>query len=155
MGAVRPAMRRDRDRLVELWLALLAHHERLDSHFRVRPGAEAEWARLVDRLIASREAAVFVWEEEGVLLGFCSVQVETAPRVLVETARAEITELLVRPGARRRGIGQALVAATEAWIRERGVERATLRVAAGNSEAEAFWRALGYADFMAVLQRRL
>jgi hypothetical protein len=34
------------------------------------------------------------------------------------------------------------------------VERTTVRVASGNAEAQAFWRGLGYTDFMDVLQRR-
>lgn len=153
-GSVRRASRRDRNRLMELWLGLLAHHEPLDPHYRLRPGSEGEWRRLVERLLDSSDAAVFVWEEDGALLGFCTAQVEQAPPVLVERSRAEITDLMVEPRARRRGIGRALAEAGGAWIRERGVERTTVRVAAHNPEGQAFWRALGFADFMDVLQRR-
>ena len=153
-GGVRPAGRRDRDRLVELWRGLLEHHEPLDPHYRVRQGSEREWRRLVDGLLRRSDAAVFVWEEDGGLLGFCTAQVETAPSLLVERSRAEITDLLVEPAARRRGIGRALVEACARWIESQGVERTTVRVASGNSEAQAFWRGLGFADFMDVLQRR-
>lgn len=155
MAPVRAATRRDRDRVVELWLELLGHHEPLDPHYRVRPGSTPEWRRLVEKLLGSPDAAVFVWDEGEALLGFCTAQVEKAPPVLVETSRAEITDLLVLSGARRRGVGRALVEATAAWLRGRGVERATVRVDARNPEAQAFWRALGYGDFMDVLQRRL
>lgn len=153
-GCVRRATRRDRDRVVELWLGLLAHHAPLDPHYRVRPGSEGEWRRLVERLLNRSDAAVFVWEEDGALLGFCSAQLEEAPSVLVEGSRAELTDLMVEPRARRRGIGRALVDAGAGWIRARGVERITVRVASHNSEAQAFWRALGFGDFMDVLQRR-
>lgn len=153
-GGVRPAGPRDRDRLVELWLGLLEHHALLDPHYRVQEGSEREWRRLVDGLLRRSDAAVFVWEEDGRLLGFCTAQVEKAPSVLVERSRAEITDLLVEPAARRRGIGRALVEACAGWIRSEGVERTTVRVASGNPEAQAFWRGLGYTDFMDVLQRR-
>ena len=155
MAPVRAATRRDRDRVVELWLALLEHHTPLDPHYQVRPGAESEWRRLVEHLLKGRDSAVFVWEEGGALLGFCSAQVQPAPPVLVETARGEITDLLVVPAARRRGVARALVEATASWLREREVERVTVRVDARNPEAQAFWRAMGYGDFMDVLQRRL
>ena len=69
--------------------------------------------------------------------------------------RAEITDLGVREGLRRRGIGRALVGAAADWITERGVARVEVRVAAGNREGQAFWRALGYGDLMDVLHRRL
>jgi ribosomal protein S18 acetylase RimI-like enzyme len=153
-GCVRRATRRDRDRVVELWLGLLAHHAPLDPHYRVRPGSEGEWRRLVERLLNSSDAAVFVWEEAGALLGFCTAQVEEAPQVLVERSRAELTDLMVEPRARRRGIGRALVEAGAQWIRAQGAERTTVRVASHNPEAQAFWRALGFGDFMDVLQRR-
>ena len=153
-GRVRPAGRRDRDRLVELWLGLLAHHEPLDPHYRVRPGSEPEWRRLVDGLLAGDDTAVFVFEQDGALLGFVTVQVERASPVLVERSRAEITDLMVEPGARRRGVGRALAEAAAGWIRERGVEGTIVRVAAHNPEAQGFWRALGFSDFMDVLQRR-
>ena len=153
-GRVRRATGRDRDRLAELWLGLLAHHARFDPQFRVRPGSEGEWGRVVGRVLGSADAAVFVWEEEGALLGFCIVQIEEAPRLLVERTRAEITELMVEPQARRRGVGRALVRAACDWIREREVERTAVRVAAHNADAQAFWRALGFVDFMDVLERR-
>lgn len=153
-GAVRPAGPRDRDRLVDLWLGLLAHHAPLDAHYRIRPGSEAEWGRQVDQLLRGEDSAVFVFEREGELLGFCAVQVEAAPPLLVERRRAEITELMVEPGARRLGIGRQLAEAAADWIRRRGVEGTIVRIAAHNAEAQAFWRALGFADFMDVLQRR-
>ena len=41
------------------------------------------------------------------------------------------------------------------WVRDRGVERVEIQVASGNPEGQAFWRALGYADLMSVLHKRL
>jgi ribosomal protein S18 acetylase RimI-like enzyme len=155
MGAVRSATRRDLDRLVELWMELLEHHAPLDSYYRTRPGSEPDWRRFIEHLLGDRDTALFVWEEDGQLLGFCGAQVEEAPGMLAETARAEITDLLVRPGARRRGLGRELAEAALGWIRGRGVARATVQVAARNAEAQAFWRALGWGEFMDVLQRRL
>jgi hypothetical protein len=35
------------------------------------------------------------------------------------------------------------------------VRRLEVRVVAGNAEGQGFWRALGYQDFVDVLQRRL
>jgi ribosomal protein S18 acetylase RimI-like enzyme len=78
-----------------------------------------------------------------------------APAELAERARAEITELWVRPGARRSGLGGSLAGAALAWAREQGAERVEVRVAARNAEGQAFWRALGFGSFVDVLDRRL
>jgi GNAT superfamily N-acetyltransferase len=73
----------------------------------------------------------------------------------METERAEITDLLVGENERRRGFGRALVGHALRWVEERGVARCEIRVHARNAEGQAFWRSLGFDDWMDVLQRRL
>jgi GNAT superfamily N-acetyltransferase len=141
--------------VVALWSALLGHHEPLDPHWRAAPGAGDERRSLLVRLLSDADAEVLVWDEEGDLLGFCVAQIEIGPPTVVERARAEITDLFVREESRRSGIGRRLVEAVTDWIRERGVPRVEVRVAVRNEEGQAFWRALGYADLVDVLQRPL
>ncbi|MEZ4291270.1 MAG: GNAT family N-acetyltransferase [Myxococcota bacterium] len=83
------------------------------------------------------------------------VRIDRAPPILEETERAEITDLGVRPEWRRRGMGRRLVEAAQAWVRDRGVARIEIQVASGNREGQAFWRAMGFADLMDVLHKRL
>jgi len=154
-GGVRRAGKRDLDRVIALWSALLGHHEALDPHWRAAPGASDERQRLIARLLSDADAEVLVWDEDGDLLGFCAAQIETAPSVILEQVRAEISDLFVREDSRRRGIGRELVEAMTGWLRERGVPRIEVRVAVRNAEGQAFWRALGYADLVDVLERRL
>ena len=154
-GGVRRAVARDLDRVAALWCAITEHHAELDPLFTLRRGAEAEIDALLRAQLADPDAAVFVWEEGGDLPGFCIVRIDRAPPILAETARVEITDLGVRPAARRRGIGRALAAAATGWARGCGVRRIEVQVASRNAEGQAFWRALGYGDLMDVLHRRL
>jgi GNAT superfamily N-acetyltransferase len=146
---------RDLDRVVGLWSALMGHHQAFDPHWRAAPGAEDEWRRLLVRLLSDADAAVLVWDEGGDLLGFCAAQIEAAPPIVAERARAEITDLFVCEDFRRRGIGRRLVETVTDWLRERGVPRVEVRVAVRNAEGQAFWRALGYGELVEVLQRPL
>lgn len=77
----------------------------------------------------------FGWEEGGLLLGVVSVL--HGPRVL------EICRLCVHPGAFRRGIGRALLAAAEA---QAGPHTAACAVstAAANAPALALYTGAGY-----------
>jgi GNAT superfamily N-acetyltransferase len=152
---VRAARARDAERLVALWSALLEHHRPLGPAWRVAAGAEDEWRALLARLLAEPDAALLVWEDENGVSGFCTAQIARAPGVAAERARCEITDLFVSKEMRRRGIGTALVACALRWCEERGVRRVEVRVAAENSEGQAFWRALGFGDFVDVLERRL
>jgi GNAT superfamily N-acetyltransferase len=134
---------------------LTEHHASVDPLFALRPDADAEIRRLLDAILRDPDAAIFVYERDGALLGFCTVRIDRAPPIQVEAQRAEITDLMVRASQRRRGLGRALVERALSWVEERGVERCEVRVASRNSEGQRFWRAVGFDDLMDVLHRRL
>jgi ribosomal protein S18 acetylase RimI-like enzyme len=152
---VRPARVSDLPRVAALWQDLLEHHAALAASFALRPGARRRLERTLRAQLDDAHCVQLVWEEAGELCGWCNALVQTAPPLLVEQARAEITELWVRGDARGRGIGRALVEAIAARLRALGAERVEVRVAAANPSAQRFWRALGYADLVDVLERRL
>lgn len=155
LDAVRVARHRDLDGLGELWRELMQHHAPLDPHYALAAGADAVWLRHAAELLAGRSGAVFVSGDEGFPRAFCTVEVRRASPVLAESPRAEITDLFVSADLRRTGRGRDLVEAALAWLREREIVRVEVRVAAANADGQAFWRALGWGDFVDVLQRRL
>ena len=57
-----------------------------------------------------------------------------------------IGELAVADRAARQGIGRALIAAADTWARDRGLRHLTLHTGAFNTNARAFYAALGFAD---------
>ena len=105
------------------------------------------------RMLAEDDCAVFVADLEGELVGMSCARVDRAPPILLEVERAEITDLGVQRGHRRRGIGRALAEAALAWVRERRVARVEVRVVAGNRGGQAFWLDLGFGDHVQILQR--
>lgn len=152
--AVRRADPRELDRLAALWTTLADHHAAFDARFALRPGADDAARAILAGWLRDPAAALFV-VGESTLDGYCAVRLDEAPPIQRELRRAEISDLLVRESERRRGIGRALAEAALRWVRERGVDRVEVRVAWRNREGQAFWRALGFGDFMDVLDRRL
>ena len=57
--------------------------------------------------------------------------------------RGWVYYLAVSPDRRREGLGRLLMAAAEAWLRERGAPKLQLMVRTGNAEALGFYEALG------------
>lgn len=58
-----------------------------------------------------------------------------------------VSIVYVEPTARRRGVARALLAAAEARFRAQGCPYVQLSYLAGNREAEAAWRELGFTPF--------
>jgi ribosomal protein S18 acetylase RimI-like enzyme len=154
-GRVRRAEPRDLEAVTGLWLAIGAHHAGLGPAFALRADARPEARALLRALLRDPDAAAFLYEEDGRAQGLCLVRIDRAPPIGVEAARAEISDLGVAPERRRRGIGRLLVSRARAWIHERGVRRVEVRVAVRNAEGQAFWRALGFADLVDVLELHL
>lgn len=121
----------------------------------MRPDAEDALRDLLGQLHRDPDAAIFVYDEAGDLPGMCIVKIDYSPPIMEEVVRAEITDLGVREGERRRGIGGVLVDEALAWVAEKGVLRVEVQVATGNVEGQAFWRSRGFGSVMDVLHKRL
>ena len=136
-----------------LWIELTRHHAALDPHFALRAGAEHEARQLIGAQMRDPDTGIFVSGDPAA--AFAIVNVRRAPPIHRELCRAEISDLYVVPGQRRRGLGKALVIAATRWATARGAERVEVNVSPHNPEAQAFWRAQGYGAHMNVLHRRL
>lgn len=154
-GGVRRADAGDALSVAALWTELSAHHARLDARHALRPGSQREIERLVRADLGDPDALVLLYEQQGRACGLCMTRIQHAPPIQREMRRAEIGELFVRESTRRRGIGRALVDGAFEWLRGRGVDRVVVRVGASNADGQAFWRGIGFAAFVDVLERRL
>lgn len=94
-----------------------------------RPWSAAEFADLV-----ASPLCILVTVPDGFALG----------RAVAD--EAELLTIAVRPEARRKGAGRALVAAFLAEARRRGAARAFLEVADDNGAAIGLYRSAGFAE---------
>lgn len=98
---------------------------------------DAWTAAFFRRLLAEPGAWLRVAERDGVLVGY-SVATLQPPN-------ADLENLATVPNQRRNGVARALMDDLYAACRERGVGEVTLEVRASNAEAQALYRAEGFA----------
>jgi GNAT superfamily N-acetyltransferase len=125
----------------------------------------APWRDQAEALLAGRR-----WLEESLdaaKTGDCAVLVAADADGIagVITVRASthftgerdgyIGELVVAERTSRHGIGRALIAAADAWAREHGLRNLTLHTGSFNSNARAFYAALGFAEEEVRLTRQI
>jgi ribosomal protein S18 acetylase RimI-like enzyme len=60
--------------------------------------------------------------------------------------RGWVYYVAVDPGCRHKGCGRLVMDAAEQWLRARGIDKMQLMVRPDNSEVQAFYRSLGYAE---------
>lgn len=105
--------------------------------------SEAEVEDHLSDLLGRDDHAVFVAESDGAVQGWGHVRINRQ----IETPRyAELAGLVVRRGSRGQGIGSALLAAAEAWARERGERSLRVRCNMVRERAHRFYRREGYAE---------
>lgn len=70
-----------------------------------------------------------------------------------EVVVAIVSAVYVEPSSRRAGVLRALLAAADAWCRERGLGDMRLRCATHNAGGQAAWTSLGFAAEAVIMHR--
>ena len=84
-------------------------------------------------------------QDEGQLIGFCCAQVNYS--FCYASPSAEITEMFVEQGARRKGVGRALLAFMTAHLKDvHGVQEIHLLTGCENEAAKALYAVMGFEE---------
>jgi GNAT superfamily N-acetyltransferase len=105
--------------------------------------AAAVAPRLV-RLTASDSDRLFVAEVDGEVVGLAGLHV--SPSLEYDAPAAKVSAIVVDEDHRRRGIGEALLAAVEREARERACGLLFLTTALRRRDAHEFYRRLGFEE---------
>lgn len=101
----------------------------------------------LQQLVQRADTRVLVAVLDGETVGTaCLTQPPIAP--LYDRCAVEVAYLQVLPGARRRGVGTALLAAAAGWADEVGAEHVSVLVEPGSRDANRFFARLGFTPFV-------
>jgi GNAT superfamily N-acetyltransferase len=142
---IRLADASDLDRLAGLLQALQDHLEASNPHlWRLKPEARRNLKGQIAGRLAGKDCCALVAEhlEEGVV-GVIFGRIIVNNRYTPSRA-GQVDQAFVRADHRRAGVGRQLVARLCHFFAAEGVEDISLRYVAGNTEADAFWSALGF-----------
>lgn len=135
---IRPLTEADEQIVRPLWLEL-------DTELPAPPSFEETWDEAWNDLARhTRDGAAFLAEDDEGPVGFVFA---SKP----QKGRAHVTDIYVRPRARRQGIATALIGEVAQAARSLGAERVSLAVEPTNMAAIALYDRLGFAE----ISRRL
>jgi ribosomal protein S18 acetylase RimI-like enzyme len=94
---------------------------------------------------------VLIAEEGGDPTGLCCLRL--IPYIGQDVPYAEVTQLFVRPGSQRNGVGKALLREAESRAKADGATCMHIITSNDNTNAQAFYRAQGYITEMMVFDK--
>ena len=107
------------------------------------PSSAAAMPARLARLNEGGSARALVATQEGGVVGLATIHLRHALNHAAPLAQLSL--LVVDERVRSQGVGRVLVAAAEAWARERGCHRMIVTTALNRSDAHAFYERIGYA----------
>jgi GNAT superfamily N-acetyltransferase len=140
--------------------ALIVEHQ--DFHRGLEP-SWPEGKTIIDDYVAflatqcgTHDGCILVAERDATLVGFICVVAALRNDSPDDPATfAWVHDVFVRPDHRGQGIGGALLAAAEVFVRERGARELRLGVLDRNEDARAVYRGKGFRDYARVLTKPL
>ena len=143
---IRRATKADLPELGRLGALLVrAHHDfDRDRFMEPLPNVENGYAWFLGTQLTDEDAAVFVAERDGAVLGYVYAGIEPQSWKELREEAGFIHDIVVNEQDRRSGVAAALIREAVEWLRTRGMPRVILWTAAGNAAAQQLFGRLGF-----------
>ena len=151
---LRPATMRDLPAVVALWRTLQLASATFEPRLAPNAQAEAWFADYLGGQLDHDNAAVLVAVQGETVVGYVFGQIMQRPTV-VSGDCGYVADLCVRDEHRGQGIGRALYGKIRDWFLARGLRAIEVQIVRANPASQAFWRKMGFGDFLRTLRSEL
>ena len=147
---IRPATHADLAELGRMGATLMRTHYAFDAQRFLPPGEDPEggYAWFLETQLDRPEAAVFVAERDGALVGYVYAGLEPHSWKELRGPAGFIHDIVVDDSARRSGLARRLLQTAIDWLRNHGAPRVMLWTAAQNTTAQSLFNSIGFRTTM-------
>ncbi len=155
--AIRRATEADLPTLGRLGALLVQTHHDFDPKrfIAATPRTEKGYASFLGTQLTSPDAAVFVADRSGEVIGYSYAGVEGHDWMSLRGPAGVLHDLVVDPAHRRGGVGRALLSETLAFLKARGAPRVVLSTAERNEGAQRLFAGAGFRRTMVEMTAEL
>ena len=127
---------------------MMGEHEGFDSRIQMTEAAPDAYRAYLGFHLTNEESLLKMAETgEGELAGFCLATINRNLPMFLPPRYGYLSDLVVAPSMRRRGIGRQLVHAVVQWLGQEGIESIQLQVYSQNQDGAQFWKAMGFHSY--------
>ena len=148
---IRPARAADLPEIVGLWRQLQDINAGFDPRLTLNREAADWFLTYLGEQLENASAAVLVAEQETRVVGYTFGQIMRRP-TLASGDCGYIADICVQYEWRGQGIGRSLHGWLRAWFFAQGITAVEVQVVRANPASQAFWRKMGYGDFLRTLR---
>ena len=154
---IRRATRADLRDIGRLGALLVAQHHEFDQRrFMAATNRTKDgYAHFLGSQLDEPDAAVFVAEDNGGVIGYAYVAAESYDWMSLRGPAGILHDIIVDPERRRQGAGRALLEAVLEYVRQRGLEQIVLSTAERNEAAQRFFEGVGFRRTMVEMTREI
>lgn len=151
---IRPAARRDLPAVVALWRTLQLASATFEPRLAPNAQSEAWFSDFLAEQLDHSHAVVLVAVQGEAVVGYVFGQIMQRPTV-VSGDCGYVADLCVRDQNRGQGIGRALYSKIRDWFLAHGLRAVEVQIVRANPASQAFWRKMGFGDFLRTLRSEL
>ena len=154
---IRRATRNDLRQIGRLGALLVEAHHAFDSKRFLAATSRTKdaYAAYLGTQLDAPDAAVFVAEADGDLIGYAYVAVESYDYMALRGPAGVLHDIIVDPERRRGGVGRRLLEAALGFVLERGLTQIVLGTAERNVAAQRFFASAGFRPTMIEMTREV
>jgi ribosomal protein S18 acetylase RimI-like enzyme len=145
---IRDARPGDLDAIVDIWKEHMDFHRERNEFFTRSADGHIRFAEFVMKNIENPHWLVLVAVVDKLVVAYSMATVMDYPPVFEIKKYGFIQDAAVTRAHRRRGIGTKLFERMQAWFKGRGVIRIELQALSNNEVSQAFWRKMGFMDYL-------
>ena len=136
---IRRARPGDVDTIVDIWMEMMREHERFEKNVQLAPTASQAYQQYASFHVLQKDSVVIVAEKDQEVIGFClAYKTKNLPMFKPEFY-GYLSDIAVRPGMQRSGIGKVILTRIIDWFRANGVKNIQLQVYEQNKPGKKFW----------------
>ncbi|HEY2849390.1 MAG TPA: GNAT family N-acetyltransferase [Gemmatimonadaceae bacterium] len=154
---IRPARLADMSAVGRLGAMLVAEHHDFDPQRFLPATADTPkgYGGYLGTQLEKPGVIVLVAERDRAVVGYTYAGIEGTDYMALRGPAGALYDIVVDPADRRRGVGQALLEATIAELKQRGAPRVVLSTAARNEPAHRLFARAGFRRTMIEMTREL